>query len=187
LICHATETSAAILALAITVIEARFQAPLIASIGLPQLFLPGLLPTFCTAVGLSSIAGEADEKHLPAARSAAKQLSKYKSSPHCLPLPPRREWTRAGRCAKLNSVVVVLFTLRGPLETETPIVAAIGVFHSSPVDSNLPESLRHASAMMLRMRDSLSNRAGVLHSSPHRLSLRCASAMMLRIYSQTGA
>lgn len=48
------------------------------------------------------------------------------------PLPPRREWTRAGRCATLNSVVVVLFTLRGPLETETPIVAAIGVFHSSP-------------------------------------------------------
>jgi hypothetical protein len=85
LICHAAETSAAILALAITVIEARFQAPLIASIGLPQLFPPGLLPTFCTAVGLSSIAGEADEKHLPAARSAAKQLSKYKSSRHCLP------------------------------------------------------------------------------------------------------
>jgi hypothetical protein len=50
LICHAAETSAAILALAITVIEARFQAPLIASIGLPQLFPPGLLPTFCTAV-----------------------------------------------------------------------------------------------------------------------------------------
>jgi hypothetical protein len=85
LICHAAETSAAILALAITVIEARFQAPLIASIGLPPLVSPGLLPTFCTAVGLSSIAGEADEKHLPAARSAAKQLSKYKSSRHCLP------------------------------------------------------------------------------------------------------
>src|SRR6266436_865180 len=85
LICHAAETSAAILALAITVIEARFQAPLIASIGLPPLFSPGLLPTFCTAVGLPSIAGEADEKHLPAAHSAAKQLSKYKSCRHCLP------------------------------------------------------------------------------------------------------
>jgi len=33
---------------------------------------------------------------------------------------------------RLNLVVVVLFTLRGPLKTETPIVAAIGVFHSSP-------------------------------------------------------
>src|SRR6266851_5105627 len=60
-----------------------------------------------------------------------------------------------------------------------------GFFTLRLVDSNLPESLRYASAMMLR--DSLSNRAGVFHSSPHRLSLRCASAMMLRIYSQTGA
>src|SRR5260370_42236030 len=34
-------------------------------------------------------------------------------------------------------------------------------------------------------RDSPSNHAEVFHSSPHRLSLRCASAMMLRIYSQT--
>jgi len=76
---------AAILALAITVIQSCFQASLIASIGLSQLFLPGLLPTFCTAVGLSSIAGKANEKHLPAARSAAKQLSKYESSRHCLP------------------------------------------------------------------------------------------------------
>jgi hypothetical protein len=42
------------------------------------------------------------------------------------------EWTTAVRCATLNSVVVVLFTLRGPLETKTPIVAAVGVFHSSP-------------------------------------------------------
>ena len=60
-----------------------------------------------------------------------------------------------------------------------------GFFTLRLVDSNLPESLRYASAMM--MSDSLSNRAGVFRSSPHRLSLRCASAMMLRIYSQTGA
>jgi hypothetical protein len=85
LICHPAETPAAILALAITVIQSSFQALLIASIGLPQLFPSGLLPTFCTAVGLSPIAGEADKNHLPAARSAAKQLSKYNCSSHCLP------------------------------------------------------------------------------------------------------
>jgi hypothetical protein len=40
---------------------------------------------------------------------------------------PAKEWP----IGKLIAVVV-LFTLRGPLETETPIVAAIVVFHSSP-------------------------------------------------------
>jgi len=39
---------------------------------------------------------------------------------------------------------------QGPLETETPIVAAIGVFTLRLVDSNLPENLRCASAMMMK-------------------------------------
>ena len=164
LICHAADMPAAILALAIPVIQSCFQASLIASIGLSQLFPSGLLPTFCAAVGLSSIAGEADEKHLPAARSAAKQLSKYKRSSHCL---PGRSGQWPSRCATLNLVVVVLF-YGGHSKRKPRSFLRSGFFTLRLVDSNLPESLRYASAMM-RRRDSLSNRAGVFHSSPHRL------------------
>jgi hypothetical protein len=82
------------------------------------------------------------------------------------PLPPRREWTRAGRCAKLNSVVVVLFTLRGHSKRKPRSLLRSGFFTLRLVDSNLPESLRYASAMMLMMRDPLSNRGGVFHSCP---------------------
>jgi hypothetical protein len=83
LICHATTTPAAILTLSIPMIEPRFQALLVAMVGLSQLFPPALLPAWLAAVGLSSVAGKADEEHRTAAHGAAKQLSQYQSRSHC--------------------------------------------------------------------------------------------------------
>jgi hypothetical protein len=92
LICHATTTPAAILALSIPMIEPGFQALLVATVGLSQLFPPALLSAWMAAVGLPAVAGKADEEHRPAAHGAAKQLSQYQSRSHC---PLRQEWTMA--------------------------------------------------------------------------------------------
>jgi hypothetical protein len=92
LICHATTTSAAILALPVPMIEPGFQALLVAPVGLSQLFPPILLSARLAAVSLPAVAGKTDEKHRSAAHGAAKQLSQYQFRSHCL---CRQEWTMA--------------------------------------------------------------------------------------------
>ena len=92
LICHATTTSAAILALPVAMIEPGFQALLVAAVGLSQLFPPILLPARLAAVSLPAVAGKTDEEHRSATHGAAKQLSQYQFRSHCL---CRQEWTMA--------------------------------------------------------------------------------------------
>jgi hypothetical protein len=154
LICHAAATPKAILPLAVAVIQPRFPALLIAPVGLSQLFPPALLTAGLTAVGLSAITGKAEEKHRATARSAAKQLSQYHPSRHRLP----------GRSGQWRPVVprwtwLLWFLLpllaRGTIETQTPIVAATGVSTLLPRRSNLPKSLRYATAMMLIINSSI--------------------------------
>lgn len=145
LICHATETSLSVLALAIAVIEPCFPALLIPPISLAQLLPPAFLPTFRTAVGLSPIAGKADEKHLPAAHGAAKQLSQYQSWSHRL---QGRSGQWLSRRATLELVVLVLST--GSHQKRKPrSLLRSGFLLSRLVDSTLPQSLRCAPAMMM--------------------------------------
>ncbi|HTT20690.1 MAG TPA: hypothetical protein VMG82_17270 [Candidatus Sulfotelmatobacter sp.] len=110
LICHATTTSAAILALPVAMIEPGFQALLVAAVGLSQLFPPILLPARLAAVSLPAVAGKTDEEHRSATHGAAKQLSQYQFRSHCL---CRQEWTMAVPLCTLKLIVVVLSCFAG--------------------------------------------------------------------------
>jgi len=57
----------------------------------------------------------------------------------------------AVRCATLNLVVVVLLLYGGHSKRKPRSLLRSGFFTLRLVDSNLPESLRYASAMMLRI------------------------------------
>jgi len=74
LIRHAPSQPAAVFALAITMVQPAFLAPLVAPVGFPPLLPPRLLAATVAAIPLPVVTARAEKKQSPACLGAAKLL-----------------------------------------------------------------------------------------------------------------